>query len=576
MKKHLKALVIFFVLLALLTSSGAVSAFALNVEEVSLWDYDYYGDVNGDYNVTVKDATALQKYLAKLSDLDIFSRLKSDVNGDGKLSISDVTDVQKFVAVLIPCFEVDTAFRLVADRNSTIVEGFQEKVYITIPKDGYYCFSSEVSEPSYRAFEVLDGYDYVAGVAGEEPYLEDYAYVKAGLYRADVTFTNDDSRVFETELRVTSANDKMPVDLLNARELKDGDEIEIKAGEGDSVFWIDPASAEMYDLLKIYTKGKDPKVSFEFYDQFHNYMNSVEYDPKQGVNTRHLYDFVVPAYLVVTQEEGGSDFTLCCENYSTDALSEAQEIKLNKRVELEVVKGEDWLTNPYRAFASYKFTPEESGYYKLSYKAENCEDCWADIDPYIFYYPDNLAFAEFEVSPSNRAGTGTSYDYLEKGRTYLISFEVRCAEDVPVSFILEKSKEEEYKASLDYVFDIEMFKDCSTVTLGEPVTHTFEPYEDDNGNRCDEKYLYKLTADKDMTVVAYSEGSYNAYANIYSETGEKYQCDNIVWPSGDFIAIIDMKKGETCYFEISSSGSLYGADTYDFVVTDIDNYNGIY
>ena len=225
MKKHLKALVIFFVLLALLTSSGAVSAFALNVEEVSLWDYDYYGDVNGDYNVTVKDATALQKYLAKLSDLDIFSRLKSDVNGDGKLSISDVTDVQKFVAVLIPCFEVDPAFRLVADRNSTIVEGFQEKVYITIPKDGYYCFSSEVSEPSYRAFEVLDGYDYVAGVAGEEPYLEDYAYVKAGLYRADVTFTNDDSRVFETELRVTSANDKMPVDLLNARELKDGDEI---------------------------------------------------------------------------------------------------------------------------------------------------------------------------------------------------------------------------------------------------------------------------------------------------------------------------------------------------------------
>lgn len=57
------------------------------------------GDANSDGNVTVDDATTIQKYIANISDeLDFVQLLSSDFNNDGKISIDDTTEIQKYIA----------------------------------------------------------------------------------------------------------------------------------------------------------------------------------------------------------------------------------------------------------------------------------------------------------------------------------------------------------------------------------------------------------------------------------------------------------------------------------------------
>ncbi len=61
------------------------------------------GDANKDGQVNIKDATAIQKYIAGLTteaDPD-FSYKNSDVDTDGQVNIKDATKIQKFIAGLV-------------------------------------------------------------------------------------------------------------------------------------------------------------------------------------------------------------------------------------------------------------------------------------------------------------------------------------------------------------------------------------------------------------------------------------------------------------------------------------------
>ena len=59
------------------------------------------GDVNLDGKVNIKDATALQKHLAKLLTLSEKNLSVSDTNKDGRITISDATTIQKKIAGLL-------------------------------------------------------------------------------------------------------------------------------------------------------------------------------------------------------------------------------------------------------------------------------------------------------------------------------------------------------------------------------------------------------------------------------------------------------------------------------------------
>lgn len=59
-----------------------------------------YGDVNGDGDITVVDATLVQKHVVQLETLSADKQILADVNGDNTISAVDATLIQKYVVRL--------------------------------------------------------------------------------------------------------------------------------------------------------------------------------------------------------------------------------------------------------------------------------------------------------------------------------------------------------------------------------------------------------------------------------------------------------------------------------------------
>lgn len=59
-----------------------------------------YGDVNGDGDITVADATLVQKHVVQLETLSADKQILADVNGDNTISVVDATLIQKYVVRL--------------------------------------------------------------------------------------------------------------------------------------------------------------------------------------------------------------------------------------------------------------------------------------------------------------------------------------------------------------------------------------------------------------------------------------------------------------------------------------------
>ncbi|MBQ7714744.1 MAG: hypothetical protein IJT70_02620 [Clostridia bacterium] len=64
----------------------------------------YYGDVNSDGAINMKDVLALRKYMLNIVDYLSFSPDKADVNGDGSIDMKDVLQIRKFILHIITSF----------------------------------------------------------------------------------------------------------------------------------------------------------------------------------------------------------------------------------------------------------------------------------------------------------------------------------------------------------------------------------------------------------------------------------------------------------------------------------------
>ncbi|MBQ8795157.1 MAG: starch-binding protein [Clostridia bacterium] len=88
----MKKVIAILLTLATLLSAFSLCTFALSENALVL------GDSNRDLKVNVKDATFIQKYLAKIVSFDDDNLLCSDCNSDEKVNIKDATWIQKFIA----------------------------------------------------------------------------------------------------------------------------------------------------------------------------------------------------------------------------------------------------------------------------------------------------------------------------------------------------------------------------------------------------------------------------------------------------------------------------------------------
>lgn len=59
-----------------------------------------YGEVNGDGDITIVDATLVQKHVAQLETLSADKQILADVNGDNTISVVDATLIQKYIVQL--------------------------------------------------------------------------------------------------------------------------------------------------------------------------------------------------------------------------------------------------------------------------------------------------------------------------------------------------------------------------------------------------------------------------------------------------------------------------------------------
>ena len=78
---------------------------ALNVS-AALWVW-LGGDMDGDGEITVKEATMIQKHIANIIDFDKEQKVIADVDGDKNVTVKDATMIQKRCAGIIDSFPVE-------------------------------------------------------------------------------------------------------------------------------------------------------------------------------------------------------------------------------------------------------------------------------------------------------------------------------------------------------------------------------------------------------------------------------------------------------------------------------------
>ena len=79
------------------TYRGVTATFEVNVIPTLI-----IGDVNGDGQVNIRDASQIQRYILGVVEFDDEQLSVADTNGDGEINIRDATQIQKFLVGLIP------------------------------------------------------------------------------------------------------------------------------------------------------------------------------------------------------------------------------------------------------------------------------------------------------------------------------------------------------------------------------------------------------------------------------------------------------------------------------------------
>lgn len=89
----------------------AVREYTVTVSE----DIYILGDANGDGEVNIVDATAIQQYIAGLPVVDTFSINAADVDGDNTVTIVDATNIQRYLAGLSAPSGIGTKKRILTE-----------------------------------------------------------------------------------------------------------------------------------------------------------------------------------------------------------------------------------------------------------------------------------------------------------------------------------------------------------------------------------------------------------------------------------------------------------------------------
>ncbi len=572
-----------------------MSVFAVGVSAAEFRDYYQYeepfiafGDVDFDERITVKDATALQKHLAKIITLSEDALYFADVDGNEKNTISDATLIQKYVAKMIDVFPVEVYvpdYSCLADGNTLDVELTRNsavEIMVTVEEEGFYNITATTGGETtiFLDFtsEDMEGH-WIAQADGETSYI--FAKLQPGVYYA---YMYIESGLDTTVKFKVSPTEEVPFDIEDAVELNVGDRIDVKAGEAPLVYKVDVESLNILDdELLVFTEGENPLVKLVCYDKDY-VVNSEGYDDGTGNTMLSVYSDGVNTvyYIVVTQAEGGSDFTLCCDTYMSMLKGKAKDITLGTPDEIVVEEYteeyEDEVLTYYGAETVYRFVPVKSGYYSFNFESNSATGVMALIADF-----NDIENAYIYIDMSETGGRLFDVLYLEEGVEYYVISIVELEKAESVTFKVMESDENEYKEAQQRLPFDDTTPDEANLTeikLGETVEVSFDATNDE--------FLTKdfvFTAEEDCTVVLYSEDSADACIYILDETGMTLHMsddimtlinlgeDAVLYESNDFAVIGTLEKGETVYFSVGSYSET--DDSFRFTIVNEADYTPI-
>ena len=87
------------------------------------------GDVDGDENVTVMDASFIQRRLAGMNDCDNFSEPAADVDGNGVIEIIDATYIQRYSATIETPYPIGVKPTEPPTQRPTDSEGWGQDIF---------------------------------------------------------------------------------------------------------------------------------------------------------------------------------------------------------------------------------------------------------------------------------------------------------------------------------------------------------------------------------------------------------------------------------------------------------------
>ncbi len=134
------------IIVVLIMLTGVVS---VSADEITQKPYvSVIGNADLDSSITIKDATAIQLYLAKYEEFTDEQKAVSDVNRDNDVNIVDVTDIQKHLA----SFNNDTAIGEIVTYYEAVVEYIEhpaETREVWVETKAAYTYEEPIYETRY-------------------------------------------------------------------------------------------------------------------------------------------------------------------------------------------------------------------------------------------------------------------------------------------------------------------------------------------------------------------------------------------------------------------------------------------
>ena len=196
------------VLIILLLAAGASACYADLAEPPTV------GDVDKDFDITILDATAIQRFLAGITVPDATDRALGDADNDGEMTILDATAIQRFLASLTTTFEIRPLEDyylgdIVSHSDAEIMtDGYhpeEETAYVGVPVS--YMLRARWGAKQGRISLIIDGETAdEARINDADMHILTHTFTREGSYTVTTRVENRYGMSFEHTRRVSVVN----------------------------------------------------------------------------------------------------------------------------------------------------------------------------------------------------------------------------------------------------------------------------------------------------------------------------------------------------------------------------------